>query len=115
MAAKARGTNIFNATMSEMMTILRDSAFCRRLNFTFESESRTQTGVCYRFLHGTTITSWGEEITITLTPLGENEVQTEIFSKCRFPMQIFDWGKNKKNINVIMQYIAECIYVLDSI
>lgn len=38
--------------------------------------------------------SWGEKVTVTLEPPG----MLKVHSICRFP-QIFDWGKNKRNID----------------
>lgn len=37
--------------------------------------------------------SWGETITISLTDEGTTLVE----SKCRWPLQIIDWGQNKRN------------------
>lgn len=110
MAAKARGESIFNATMPEMIALLKDPAFCFQLDLTLKSGNRTQTGICFCFEHRTSLSSWGEVITITLTPVGEEQVKVEVLSKCGFPLQLFDWGKNKENVNAIMQYIGvQCL------
>lgn len=38
--------------------------------------------------------SWGERITISLSEPG----MLEIRSVCLYPLQLFDWGKNKQNV-----------------
>ena len=38
--------------------------------------------------------SWGEKLTVRL--LANGELQAE--SKCVYPLQCFDWGKNKENV-----------------
>ena len=39
--------------------------------------------------------SWGEKIIIKIN----EDNSLNIKSKCSFPMQCFDWGKNKENVN----------------
>ena len=39
--------------------------------------------------------SWGEKIIIKIN----RDNSLNIKSKCSFPMQCFDWGKNKDNVN----------------
>lgn len=38
--------------------------------------------------------TWGETLTVSLSTPGMIVVE----SKCAFPMQIIDWGKNKRNV-----------------
>lgn len=38
--------------------------------------------------------SWGENLRIEILPNGLVTIE----SKCVFPLQCFDWGKNKKNV-----------------
>jgi rhomboid protease GluP len=42
--------------------------------------------------------SWGEKVTVTLEPPGV----LKIHSVCNFP-QIFDWGKNKRNVDSFIE------------
>jgi len=44
--------------------------------------------------------SWGEDITVQLGPDGYLE---SIKSKCSFPLQLFDWGKNRENVDSLTQ------------
>lgn len=37
--------------------------------------------------------SWGEQITVTIEPDGYVEIE----SKCAFPLQLIDWGRNRRN------------------
>ncbi len=45
--------------------------------------------------------SWGEKITIHFLPNGS----VSVTSACAFPLQIFDWGKNKQNVDRLMHAI----------
>jgi hypothetical protein len=42
--------------------------------------------------------SWGEEITIDFSRPGRVLVE----SKCSFPLQCFDWGWNRGNVNLVI-------------
>lgn len=47
--------------------------------------------------------SWTEDVTVNINE--KSEVQ--ILSKCAFPMQIFDWGKNRENVNKFFSNLKE--------
>ena len=49
--------------------------------------------------------SWGESIKITLNRNTDNSIN--ISSKCAFPLQCVDWGKNKKNVNMIVELLSK--------
>ena len=54
---------------------------------------------------GMTIWSFGETIQITFI----DKKTVEIQSKCNAPTQMFDWGKNEKNVNTLVDLIEiEC-------
>mgnify|MGYP001219080085 CR=1 FL=1 len=56
---------------------------------------------------GLTIWSYGETIQITFIDKNTIEIQ----SKCNFPTQIFDWGKNEENVHTLANLIEiECRY-----
>lgn len=42
--------------------------------------------------------SWGEKFAVGFTDTSEG-TSMRIISKCAFPLQFFDWGKNKQNVN----------------
>lgn len=46
--------------------------------------------------------SWGEKVTVCLTEVS-NGTDVRISSKCSFPLQIIDWGKNKENVGRVIK------------
>jgi len=46
--------------------------------------------------------SWGEEFTVSLEP-----GSIFIRSVCRYPLQIFDWGKNKRNVDAFLVHFSQ--------
>lgn len=73
-------------------------------NFALRSENPTPTGVWFRVHHGASMASWGEKITITLTPMGQ-QTKVNIFSECGMPTQLIDYGKNRKVVNYLFDFI----------
>jgi hypothetical protein len=47
--------------------------------------------------------SWGEEVLISFLP--DNSIS--VTSKCSWPTQCFDWGKNKANVEKFMAEIKK--------
>lgn len=109
MAANYRQTIVLNASMDQTLNVLRSREFCSELNVELKSENKTQSGVWFRFHHGMTMTSWGEKITVTLTPTSYVQTNVEAFSECGMPTQIVDWGKNKQNVCNILEYIEKAV------
>ena len=107
MAANHSQSTQLNASMQQLLSVLRDPAFCSTLNLELKSENSTQTGTLFRFHHGVTFTSWGEKITLTLTPLSATSTKIHAHSECGLPTQVIDWGKNKQNVSNILQYIEK--------
>ncbi|MBR6322857.1 MAG: zinc ribbon domain-containing protein, partial [Lachnospiraceae bacterium] len=64
--------------------------------------------VWFRVLHGMSMTSYGEKITITLRPMGSG-TDVHILSECGLPTQIVDYGKNAKNCAAIFAYLERDI------
>ena len=50
---------------------------------------------------GINLWTFGETIQITFI----DDETIEIHSKCRWPTQMFDWGKNKRNVNTLVNLI----------
>jgi len=48
----------------------------------------------YRASLSPNLLSWGERIVVEILPGGEIQVT----SKCAYPLQIIDWGKNRQNV-----------------
>ena len=42
--------------------------------------------------------SWGEEIKVKL----HSDKRISIESRCIYPLQLFDWGKNKRNVQLLI-------------
>lgn len=45
--------------------------------------------------------SWGEKLTVKILPGGVLRAE----SKCVYPMQCFDWGKNKENVGLFFTQV----------
>ncbi|MBE6738663.1 MAG: zinc-ribbon domain-containing protein [Ruminococcaceae bacterium] len=105
MAANYSNNYIFNATIAQLVPLLRDRAFANELNIEMKSENPMPNGVWYRFHHGVSFTSWGEKITITLTPASPATTNVHIKSECGMPTQVIDWGKNKQ----VVCNVYECM------
>ena len=46
--------------------------------------------------------SWGEHLLIDISQSGWMFVESE----CAFPLQLVDWGKNKKNVNSFVRHLS---------
>lgn len=101
MAAQYGQNYSINASMEQIINILRSPGFSAPLNITLKSENPSPTGVWFRFHHGMSWVSYGEKITITLTPLSATNVLVQIHSECGMPTQVIDWGKNRSVVNNI--------------
>ena len=106
MAAKYQNIYTMNVSIQQLRNIILSDAFASSLHIGLKSENPTQTGVWFRFHHGTSFTSWGEKITITLQPLSADSTQVTIHSECGMPTQVVDWGKNKQIVGNIYNYLA---------
>lgn len=106
MAANHQQTYKMDVSMQQLQSIICSNAFVVQLDLDFKSENPSPTGVWYRLHHGVSFTSWGEKITITLTPLGPMSTQVVIHSECGMPTQVIDWGKNKQIVRNVYEYLA---------
>ena len=105
MAKKADGQNTYPVNINYFVQKCRaiESA---GLNLTLKSENPSGDGVWFRIHHGMTMASYGEKITVTLTPTA-NGTHVHILSECGLPTQLVDYGKNKSNVAVIFQYLEQ--------
>lgn len=106
MAARASFARVFQVNIQQLMALLRDPAFQINSHMEFVSEMPFGYEIHYRFRHGVTFTSWGENILIKLIPSGPDLVNVEVFSECVMPTQFIDWGVNNQNVNNILAYIS---------
>lgn len=105
MAANYQETYIINATVQALCDVIRNPGFANQLKITIRAEAPTPSGMWYKLYHGTSMSSWGENITVDLMPVGANVTQVHIRSECDMPTQIIDWGKNKEMVHSIHQYL----------
>lgn len=49
---------------------------------------------------GASLWSWGEDVTLRFAT-GPAGTSVHIRSECKFPLQLIDWGRNKKNVEHI--------------
>lgn len=54
-----------------------------------------------------TMESFGEIIYIEINQLSNNQGTIKFESVCKYPLQIFDWGKNKKNFQTFYNLIEK--------
>ena len=111
MGARYENTYDVGAGLYAIREVICDRGFCQKLNLELKSENPENGCIWYRFHHGVTFTSWGEKITVTLIPRGENLTSVIIRSECGLPTQFVDWGKNQSNVNHIFKYIEEALLV----
>ena len=110
MAARHETTYVFNTTVDHLRAIILSPDFSSFLNIALKSENPTPSGIWFRFHHGTTFTSWGEKITLTLVKIKEETTQVIINSECGMPTQVIDWGKNKQNVTNIYKHLYKLIF-----
>ena len=104
MAHSAQEARVLNRNIETIKDKIRQIG-SSNLNVVIKSENNTNTGCWFRIHHGMSFVSYGEKITVTLTYLGEDKTQIDVVSECGMPTQIIDYGKNKKNVAAIFNYI----------
>jgi hypothetical protein len=65
-----------------------------------------QTASAAAFQVGVSWLSWGEAV--TMETQGR---QILIRSRCRFPLQVIDWGKNRKNVSLVTSSLNRSLAV----
>lgn len=68
-------------------------------------------GVYFELIHSISFSSWGENISLHMSPYNDTQTLIEIKSECSLPTQLVDWGKNKKNVTTIMSYLLAGVMV----
>ena len=103
MGAKAENQKNYQVPLDYFVTRTRDIA---RAGFDFKitSENPSADGVWFRLIHGMTMKSYGEKITITLRVI-QGGTNVHVHSECGMPTQLFDMGKNKANVEKIFAYL----------
>ena len=103
MGAKAEETRVYNVPADGIVAAVRNIPNAG-LNISLTSENPTPTGVWFRFIHGMSFRSYGEKITVTVTPQGP-QTGLHVLSECGMPTQIIDYGKNRNNVTAILSFI----------
>ena len=72
----------------------------------FKSENLAENGISvwFRFHWGASFKSYGEKVTVTLTPTAAG-TDINIHSECGMPTQLMDGGKNRQNIERLFAYL----------
>lgn len=82
-------------------------------DFKITSENPSQDGVWFRIIHGMSMKSYGEKITITLRVI-PGGTSVHVHSECGMPTQLFDMGKNKQNVEQIFGYLENGMPVVNA-
>lgn len=109
MGASFQNNIVFQCSVQQLIAIVKDPEFSKKLNMKMVEETQSEVGLVYRFNHGATFTSWGEEITITVIPNEDRTVCVDVLSVCVEQEQMIDCGKNKSNIKHIFDYIVNAL------
>ena len=99
MAAHAKETRKFDASRQDIISGLKYAL--RRMLVVRVVWADNNAGVDY--VHGINVWTWGDKVQVRISEGGEVTVN----SRCRFPFQIFDWGKNQRNAQLVLDWIAE--------
>ena len=89
--AYAEATEAFDADWPELIGAIE--ATLNTLGWDFSRPSRA------RFVARVSVSSWswGERITIVV-----DEFRVRIRSECVYPLQFIDWGKNRRNVDTLI-------------
>lgn len=109
MAASNNQTFIVNASLQQVNALMCDAAFIQGTELTFAAHIPTPNQITFRFTTGVSFTSWGEIVNITIAAIGNNQVQMSIDSECAMPTQIIDYGKNRRNVERVANYVNQNI------
>ncbi len=109
MAAQFQDTKVYNYPIIYFLNELRSTRLCNELRLTLKSETPETDHIRFSFNHGVSMSSWGEKITVTVTPLSDSVTSLHIHSECGMPTQVIDWGKNKKNVNSLFSHLEKYI------
>ena len=105
MGKKADGQNTYPVALDYFVFKCRQIESAG-LDMSLKSENPTNNGVWFRFHHGFSMRSYGEKITVTLTPDNAGTL-VQIHSECGMPTQLVDYGMNKKNVASLFQYFED--------
>ncbi|MBQ9719689.1 MAG: zinc ribbon domain-containing protein [Oscillospiraceae bacterium] len=103
MAARSQNARVYNVPMDYFVQKMR-AIHSSGLGMELRAEVPLPNGLQYPLKHGVSLSSWGENVTVTLADQG-GSTYVDIVSECALPTQIVDWGKNNQNILNIFSYL----------
>lgn len=103
MAANFSDFRVYPFSVQRICSELRSSRLCTMLKLINKGE--IPGAYQFNFKHDVSLTSWGEDITVTLHPIEEGKTSVVIRSECALPTQVIDWGKNKENVNAMLRHL----------
>lgn len=103
MARKAQETRTYPVDINFLIGRCRaiESA---HIGMTLKSENPTENGTWFRIHHEMTKKSYGEKITVTMTKTDDGTT-VNILSQVGMPTQFTDGGTNKKNVELIFEFL----------
>lgn len=111
MARQAEEERTYPANINRIADICR-SIESAGIDMAFKSENPAEDGVWFRYHHKATFKSYGERITVTLSPLPDG-TRVHIHSECGMPTQLMDGGVNKKNVAGVFDFIERGLSAQD--
>ena len=103
MARKAQETRTYPVDINFLIGRCRaiESA---HIGMTIKSENPMENGTWFRIHHEMTKKSYGEKITVTMTKTDAGTT-VNILSQVGMPTQFTDGGTNKKNVELIFEFL----------
>ena len=107
MARKAEGSKSYPIDINLLIGKCRGIGSAG-MGMSLKSENPTDNGVWFRIHHDRTRKSYGEKITVTMTKTDAG-TDVHILSQVGMPTQLTDGGMNKKNVDLIFEYLDRSI------
>lgn len=98
MAARFEDSRSFDATLPSIAAAIGDALRGMRADAVDWSADRRRVTAWI----GVNLWSWGERLAVVI----DNGGRVHVCSTCRFPLQIIDWGKNRRNCHGLLATIA---------
>ena len=105
MGASHSGSFMVQSSLAQVNALICDPIFAQQNGLTFVNYVPFPNQVTFNFSSGVTFTSWGEDVQISISSTGPNQVMMMVNSVCSMPTQVVDWGKNAENVNRIANYV----------
>lgn len=107
MAASFSDARIYQIPYNRFVDAVCTPQFSSTLRLQFLRTIPLGAGCTYRFSHGMSFSSYGEDVEISILPTGPSTTQININSTCSVPTQVIDWGKNRENVMGIWKYFDQ--------